>query len=85
MTTTGDNGHEGKAIMNFRDEREHDKRLMELVKALDQAGHLDVLETGLSLPTLGGLSNMQRRLSQHFESRSSCEEYPIPAGHCAGL
>jgi len=34
--------------MNFRVEREHDERLMVLIRSLDQANRLDVLETSFS-------------------------------------
>jgi hypothetical protein len=47
--------------MNFRNEREHDEGLIELIRNLDQKERLDVLETSLGLPTLGRLNNAQRR------------------------
>ena len=53
--------------MNFRDEREHDERLMALIRNLDEANRLDVLETSLNLPRLGRLESVRRRKAFDIE------------------
>lgn len=54
-------------MMNFRNEREHDERLIELIRHLDQMQRLDILETSLGLPALGRLNNAQRRRAFDIE------------------
>jgi hypothetical protein len=69
--------------MNFRNEREPDERLMALIRNLDQARHLDVLETSFGLPTLGRLNNAQRRqafdIEFEFEQRRLLVETKVDA------
>ncbi|MGI4953304.1 MAG: hypothetical protein ACRYGM_15990 [Janthinobacterium lividum] len=54
--------------MNFRDERQHDKLMMALIKGLDSAGRLDVLEQKLGLPTLGTLKSLRHRQAFDVEA-----------------
>ncbi len=54
--------------MNFRDERQHDERLMALIQGLDRAGRLDVLEQKLGLPRLGTLRSVRRRKAFDVEA-----------------
>ena len=53
--------------MNFRDEREHDSLLMDLVRELDRAMQIPLFEGVLGLPPLGRLLNAQRRKAYDVE------------------
>jgi hypothetical protein len=57
-----------KVPWNFRNEREHDERFMTLIRGLDQANRLDLLEQSLNLPPLGRLRNIQRRRAFDVEA-----------------
>lgn len=62
--------------MNYRIEREHDERLIELVEGLENGGHSGLLADAFQIPRqLGALQNAQRR--QPFDVELTFEHLSI--------